>query len=656
MTRDDTEDPPGSVTGTWHRGLMRMAGLVAVLLLITVVILVALSNQERDAALSRQRHSYEVLLVIRDFDAAMARSEAALGRFAISGAPATGTLYADLWALAGARLGTLSDLTARDPVQRPLVAQITRLYEQRGAELQAPARSATAREGWSALNLFDRTGKADSIVGLARIVQQISANERRTLIGLSAAADRSVARSNLLAALLSLLGILLVTGALLLGSLAIRAIRARREAGRRADVAADRAGALERAVVARTRELRDANERLLAEATTRAIAEAQLHQAQKMEAVGQLTGGIAHDFNNMLAVVMGGLELARRRIGGDADELRRHLDQALDGAARAAALTRRLLAFARAEPLRPEAVDAGTLVAGMSELLDRALGEQVDVATQIAPAGWPIFCDPHQLENAILNLAVNARDALTTGGTVEIVTTNDRLAAGQIGDLPAGDYVRIDVRDDGVGMGPEVLARVFEPFYTTKPVGKGTGLGLSQIFGFARQSGGAIDIVSKRGVGTCVSLFLPRHQAPPALPATTPAAPARVRPAPVADGAGETILVVEDDARVRLATVDALEELGYAPVACASGDEALATLATRSDIRLAISDVVMPGMSGPELIDRITVEHPDIATIFVTGYVGDADKGDRLKGHRVLRKPFTISALSQAVSAALEAD
>ena len=647
MTSDRIEKGPAARAVPWDRRLMRIAAVLATLVLVTLVVLVAVSNQKRDAALSRQRHSYEVLLAIGDFDAAMARSEAALGRFAISGATATGGVYRDQWSLAGAHLATLADLTAADRVQRPLVTRLTTLYHRRGAELQAPARSATAREGWSALTLFDQAGKAGSIAALADGVEQVSVNERRTLAGLSEVADRSVARSNLLAALLSLLGILLVVGGLLLGSLAVRAVRARREAGRRADVAADRAGALEQAVAERTRELRGANEQLQAEAATRAAAEAQLHQAQKMEAVGQLTGGIAHDFNNMLAVVVGGLELAKRRTDSDPHQLHRHLDQALDGATRAAALTRRLLAFARAEPLRPEAVDPGTLVAGMSDLLDRTLGEQIRVVTHIAPGGWHVWCDPHQLENAVLNLAVNARDALDGRGTVEISTAHAVVAEQRADALMPGDYLRIDVRDDGCGMPPAVLARALEPFFTTKPVGKGTGLGLSQIFGFVRQSGGALDIRSAPGDGTCVSILLPRH--------ASPAAPARPAPAipTIVDGMGEQVLVVEDDPRVRTATVEALEELGYAPIACASGEEALERLAALPGIRLVISDVVMPGMTGPQLIERIRADYPDIATMFVTGYVGDADNGDRLRDREVLRKPFTIAGLSRMVSGAL---
>jgi signal transduction histidine kinase len=217
-----------------------------------------------------------------------------------------------------------------------------------------------------------------------------------------------------------------------------------------------------------------------------------------MEAVGQLTGGIAHDFNNMLAVVVGGIDLARRRLNGPRREVMTHLTNAMEGATRAAALTRRLLSFARSEPLLPERVESAALVGGMSDLLDRTLGERIQVEIDLAPDTWPIYVDPHQLENAIVNLAVNARDAMDGTGLMRISTANVRLQANEVGDVQPGEYVRISVTDTGCGMSPEVLERAFEPFFTTKPVGKGTGLGLSQIFGFAHQSGGEVGIDSCR--------------------------------------------------------------------------------------------------------------------------------------------------------------
>jgi CheY-like chemotaxis protein/two-component sensor histidine kinase len=368
-----------------------------------------------------------------------------------------------------------------------------------------------------------------------------------------------------------------------------------------------------------------------------------------MEAVGQLTGGIAHDFNNMLAVVVGGIDLALRRLNGPRREVMMHLNNAMEGATRAAALTRRLLSFARSEPLLPERVDSTDLIGGMSDLLDRTLGERIRIDVELDRDAWPIYVDPHQLENAIVNLAVNARDAMDGEGLMRIATENVRLAANEVGDIRPGDYVKISVTDTGCGMTPEVLDHAFEPFFTTKPVGKGTGLGLSQIFGFAHQSGGEVGIESQVGRGTSVSIYLPR---------TEKAAEVRLHPAvqrrEEADAhvAGARILLVEDDPRVRTATVGALEDREYEPVACGSGAEAIELFAGE-EFDLVVSDVIMPEMSGPELIRHLKQTSPrDFAVLFVTGYVGEGETDD-LRGYELLRKPFTVGALASAVAAAL---
>jgi len=324
----------------------------------------------------------------------------------------------------------------------------------------------------------------------------------------------------------------------------------------------------------------------------------------------------------------------------------------MEGATRAAALTRRLLSFARSEPLLPERVDSTDLIGGMSDLLDRTLGERIRVEVDLSPESWPIYVDPHQLENAIVNLAVNARDAMNGEGLMRISTENIRLAANQVGDIRPGEYLKISVTDTGCGMPPDVLERAFEPFFTTKPVGKGTGLGLSQIFGFAHQSGGEVGIESHVGRGTTVSIYLPR---------TEQAAKVRVHPAVQRRDdaelhvAGARILLVEDDPRVRTATVGALEDLDYEPVACGSGAEAIA-LFQNERFDLVISDVIMPEMTGPELIRHLksTSTH-DFAVLFVTGYVGEGESDD-LRGYELLRKPFTVGALASAVAAALTRD
>jgi signal transduction histidine kinase len=644
----------GATSEAWRRGLASALGLLAAFALIALVILVARSNAERDVALERERHSYDVLVITRSLDASMARAEAALGRFVISGEKTTGTQYYDEWRRAGRQIRQLGVMTAEDPAQAVLVRELRQLYAVRGAELAEPAAHANFRQGWQALSLFNEAGKATSIPRIAKILAQLASNERTVLGMRSVVAARAADRSNFLAAMLSGLGAMLAIGAIALGWMTVQAFAQGRIARRAALMQSERAETLEQAVADRTRELITANERLREEAATRADAEAQLRQVQKMEAVGQLTGGIAHDFNNMLAVVVGGLDLARRRLSNNRAEVARHIDNAMEGATRAAALTRRLLAFARAEPLLPEGVDPSQLITGMSDLLDRTLGERISVRTEALDQPWNVWIDPHQLENAILNLAVNARDAMENEGCLTLTTANIHLAHHEIGEAEAGDYVRIDVTDDGCGMTPEVLDRVFEPFFTTKPVGKGTGLGLSQLFGFARQSGGEVAIKSAPGEGTTVSLYLPRFMPVPGQ---------KQRPRErlfqetavniPRDAAGAAILVVEDDVRVRVATVGALEELGYAPIPCGLAEEAIEILAKRDDIRLVITDVVMPGMTGPELIAVIAPRYPHIAVLFVTGYVGDAGDAGQFAGYEVLRKPFTVNALSQSVADAI---
>jgi signal transduction histidine kinase len=428
-------------------------------------------------------------------------------------------------------------------------------------------------------------------------------------------------------------------------------VRNSRATRRQAESETERAEALEQAVRDRTQELWETNQALKAEAEERQAAEAQLRQVQKMEAVGQLTGGIAHDFNNMLAVVVGGIDLALRRLNGPRREVSTHLNNAMEGATRAAALTRRLLSFARSEPLLPERVDSKELIGGMSELLDRTLGERITVQVKLAPDTWPIYVDPHQLENAIVNLAVNARDAMEGEGRMRITSENVRLAANEVGDVQAGEYVKISVTDTGCGMAPDVLERAFEPFVTTKPVGKGTGLGLSQIFGFAHQSEGEVGIESTVGKGTSVSIYLPR---------TEVAASVRVHPAVRKADAdahvpGARILLVEDDPRVRTATIGALEDLDYDPVACSSGAEAI-ELFEGQVFDLVISDVIMPEMTGPELIRHLkTTQSREFAVLFVTGFVGEGESDD-LRGYELLRKPFPGGARASAVAAALSRD
>jgi signal transduction histidine kinase/CheY-like chemotaxis protein len=647
MGDDDPNEAADAPPPAWRLWLAGAVALVAAALLVGLVLLVSASNRQRDADLARERLSYDTVIATRALDASMARSEAALGRFVISGDRDTGVFYYREWQRAGRLLARLRQLTAASPAQAARVRDLTEAYGVRGKELAAPALRANFRQGWTALSLFNRAGKAESIGRITTLLEQIAGEERTQLAARAEEASRSTDRANMLARLLSILGIVLAVAAAGLGWAVIHALALGRLADRAALVEAYRAGTLEQAVAARTRELRKANAQLRAEAETRAAAVAQLRHAQKMEAVGQLTGGIAHDFNNMLAVVVGGLDLARRRLNHAPEEVGRHIDNAMEGANRAAALTRRLLAFARAEPLLPEGIVPAKLIAGMSDLLDRTLGERIRVETRLTASSSAIWCDPSQLENAILNLAVNARDAMDGEGRLVVAISDVTLQEGEIGAARRGDYVRIAVSDDGCGMTPDVIERVFEPFFTTKPVGKGTGLGLSQVFGFAHQSDGEVGIESTPGVGTTVCLYLPRHVS--AVPAAVTDDEGDGRPAPPATERA-VILVVEDDPRVRNATVGALAELGHVPVPVSSGAEALAELAARRDIRLILSDVVMPEMTGPELIAHAAPLYPHIAVLYVTGYAGEAADAGALAGRDVLRKPFTVRALELAVA------
>ena len=631
---------------TWRGVGTALGALLAALVLLAMVVMVALSGRSRDEAVAAERHAYDVTLLTRTFDASIARAEAALGRFVLDEkAETSGNIYYSQWRLAGQQLQQLDRLVSTDTAQQQRVGELKQLYSRRGEEFALAARATVAKRGGT--GYFYAAANSETGRNLSAKLAEIATSERQSLEQKMQDSIFFAARTQRFTDYLSILGVIVGIGAVFLGWVTVRALRLNAMSRRQAETETERAEALEMAVRERTQELWEANQALKAEATEREAAEAQLRQVQKMEAVGQLTGGIAHDFNNMLAVVVGGIDLAKRRLNGPRREVLHHLTNAMEGATRAAALTRRLLSFARSEPLLPERVDSRDLVTGMSELLDRTLGERIKIVTRLDGKAWPVFVDSHQLENAILNLAVNARDAMEGTGTLTIATENVSLSANEVGDVRPGEYLRLSVTDTGCGMTDEVRERAFEPFFTTKPVGKGTGLGLSQIFGFAHQSGGEVGIESEVGKGTTVSLYLPR---------TAAAAPVRLHPQSMAGESeptvpGARILLVEDDPRVRAATVGALEDLDYQPASCASGPEAV-ELFDQNEFDLVISDVIMPEMTGPELIRILKARKPEIAVLFVTGYVGEGESED-LIGYELLRKPFTVGALASAVAAAL---
>jgi signal transduction histidine kinase len=395
------------------------------------------------------------------------------------------------------------------------------------------------------------------------------------------------------------------------------------------------------------------NEALRGEIATREAAEMQVRQMQKMEAIGQLTGGIAHDFNNMLAVIMSAMNLIQRKLKRGETDIGKFVDSATDAASRAAGLTARLLAFSRQQPLAPQVVDANRIVTGMSDLLRQTLGEPISVETVLAGGLWKTHADPSQIENAIINLAVNARDAMPDGGSLTIETANchlDDSYAASHAEVTAGQYVMIAVTDTGAGMTPDVLAKAFEPFFTTKPVNKGTGLGLSQIFGFVKQSGGHVKIYSEPGEGTTVKVYLKRHFGEEQeLQTAGGMIDPDKRPT-------ETILVVEDDARVRAGTVDALRELGYMVIHASDAAEGLNKLEAHPDIALLFTDIIMPGMNGRKLAEEAVSRRPDLKVIFTTGFTKNAvvHNGVLDPGVNFIAKPFTLDQLAAKLREVLD--
>ena len=396
-----------------------------------------------------------------------------------------------------------------------------------------------------------------------------------------------------------------------------------------------------------------ANRQLLDQVTRREAAESQLRQAQKMEALGQLTGGIAHDFNNMLGVIMGALDLVKRRIAKGDYAIERFLDAATIASERAGTLTQRLLAFARQQPLSPQPLDANRMIAAMSDLLHSTLGEHIQIETVTAAGLWTVHADSQQLENALLNIAINGRDAMPGGGKLTIETGNaylDEAYCAQNPEVRPGQFALIAVTDTGVGMSADVAARVFDPFFTTKPTGKGTGLGLSQVYGFVKQSSGHIKIYSEPGSGTTVKVYLPRLVA-------DAKDIKRTTPEPMRTGdRNEIILVVEDDPLMRRLATEALHELGYTVFDCDGAANALATLDRVTDVKLLFTDVVMPDINGKKLADEAVRRRPGLKVLFTTGYTANAvvHGGVLDTGVNFISKPFTLDQLAAKVRTVLD--
>ncbi len=414
---------------------------------------------------------------------------------------------------------------------------------------------------------------------------------------------------------------------------------------------------LEARVAERTAALTQAIGALHDEVLEREQAEEKLRQAQKMEAVGQLTGGIAHDFNNMLQAIGGSLELMRRRVEqGRSEEVARFVDAAAQVVGRATGLTHRLLAFARRQTLQPKPINLDELIKGVADLIRRTVGPSIATELRLHDGSWPVLCDGNQLESALLNLAINARDAMPAGGTLIITTVMVKLGTADVAEhegAAPGDYVEISVADTGAGMDEVIRARAFEPFFTTKPLGEGTGLGLSQLYGFVRQTGGLVRLESALGRGTTVRLYLPRHTG------TADASDAEGSGAPampgVAGGIGGIVLVVEDEEAVRAIVAESLRELGCRVLEASDGSAGLRMLQSHERVDALVTDVGLPGLNGRQLADAAQERWPGLPVLLITGYAGGAIEEALPAGMEVICKPFALDALASRVRAMVAA-
>lgn len=528
-------------------------------------------------------------------------------------------------------LANLQTYAGEDAARVAETRRLRELVETKIDELETTIEMRRAGRGDAAIERV-RDGRGKVVMDEFRaLIAAAEAREHHGVIESMAAVDRGASRLQF---------VIILAGALLLGIGALLVVTVR-------NAMSELRGSRDEALAA--------HERVLQEMGAREQAEAKVRQMQKMEAIGQLTGGVAHDFNNMLAVIISALQLAQRRLARGETDISRFTDAAMDGARRAATLTSRLLAFARRQPLQPQVIEPNRVISGMADLLRRTLGENIHLEVVLGGGVWRTFTDQSELENAILNICVNARDAMPEGGKLTIETSNaflDEAYAAANSEVTPGQHVMIAITDTGQGMPPEVQARVFEPFYTTKEVGKGTGLGLAHVHGFLKQSGGHVAIYSEVGVGTTVKLYLLRTQ----LEEQENDAPATAnKEVPLGD-AGTIVLVVEDEERVRNLSVASLRELGYTVVHASSGEEALQKLANKPAVTLLFTDIVMPGMSGRKLADEAKARYPELKVLYTTGYTQNAivHNGVLDADARLLLKPYSIDDLARKVRAVLD--
>jgi signal transduction histidine kinase/ActR/RegA family two-component response regulator len=508
----------------------------------------------------------------------------------------------------------LSSLIADNAAQQALLGKLRPLVERKLDELQQTVQLATQGQQDAALDMVRTDMGRQWMQDIQALTHQMDQNESALLEQRLAAARRT--RLILLAA--TLLSVLLAC---------LLAYRVRREG------------------IVRQQAIEGKNQALEEQIQQRETAEMRLRQVQKMEALGQLTGGIAHDFNNMLAIIVGNLDMALRQTGKADDALRDVMSRALNAAHRGADLTKRLLAFSRMQPLRPKSIDVNDCVRGMLMILQRTLGEDITIDTTLAPGVWRVFIDRPQLESALLNLAVNSRDAMKNGGRLSIETSNaylDQNFANTHAEVMPGQYVMVAVTDTGTGMAREVSQRAFDPFFTTKEPGQGTGLGLSQVHGFIKQSHGHVQIYSEVGTGTTVKMYLPRTSA-------QQDAETFAESMVFNANTSKKVLVVEDDEEVRRFVVACITELGYTAIPAEGAEVAQQKLATHPDISLLLTDVIMPGKNGKQLVDSVRPFYPKLRVLYMTGYPRDAmtHNGMLDDSVRVITKPFSMQELAR---------
>jgi len=601
--------------------------LVPAAVFVIVALMLTFVTREIRSLQRNVSHTQEVKDELTAIQIALLESEGAVRGFMLSGDPKVQQQFLDARARMDGYVANLEKLVADNPGQVQRVAELKPALAERMQQFTAagmtfqPGRSLPLDLGAG----IDKQNRVREIVGAMIVEEDKLLVERR----------RGVAR---------VAGILPLAGYVLLFVVMTAAIFALARARQRRDD-------LEVAQQA----LRATNEKLSTEIGERENVEAQLRQVQKMEAIGQLTGGIAHDFNNMLAVIIGALNIMQRRLDKGDQNIGEFLKAAIDGAMRGGALTQRLLAFARKQVLEPRALDINKLVSGMADLVRRTLGEIVQTEVILAGGLWRVHADAHQLETVILNLVVNARDAMPEGGKLTIETANTHLDEGYVGrhlDIPPGQYVLLCVSDTGTGMPPEVLAKAFDPFFTTKAAGRGTGLGLSQVYGFVRQSGGHVKIYSEPGQGANVKIYLPRyHGAADELNAKPVATIETPKGNPE-----EVVLVVEDEEAVRALSAEGLRDLGYSVIVAENGADALRLIDANPNIALLFTDIVMPHINGRQLADAAHKRRPDLKVLYTTGYTRNAvvHNGMLDPGVRLLGKPFTLEQLARTVRDVLD--